>query len=239
MTTQLIREVMREFIQANIDPTEAHWFDATGCFADKTYVKQDALLTMRPPFEKCVVCFEGKSTNHERMRMHMITAGTDTEEGIFLAVWRYAPNTRPIESPMMVYMVDGVVKYAPVDADENIDERHASMILGFVSAWLASLSRRTESYVPSVQQTFTNRRKIAQGKPPTYEWRTVIVEPTQAKQPHRGGTHASPRLHDRRGHLRRLRSGKNVWVRDCKVGDPSKGIVFHDYKIEASNDNAA
>ena len=27
-------------------------------------------------------------------------------------------------------------------------------------------------------------------------------------------------------------SGKRVWVRDCKVGDPSRGLVFKDYKIK-------
>lgn len=63
--------------------------------------------------------------------------------------------------------------------------------------------------------------------------RTVIIEPSQAKAHPTGGTHASPRLHDRRGHLRRLRGGKNVWVRPCKVGDASLGAVFHDYEVAA------
>ena len=105
------------------------------------------------------------------------------------------------------------------------------MILGFVSAWYESLSRRSEAYVPSVAQTFTNRRKIAQGKIPAYDWRTVIIEPIAPRQEAKGGTHASPRQHDRRGHLRRLRSGKNVWVKPHKVGDPSLGVIFHDYQI--------
>jgi hypothetical protein len=30
-----------------------------------------------------------------------------------------------------------------------------------------------------------------------------------------------------------LKSGKSVWVRSCKVGDPTKGIVFKDYQIKA------
>jgi len=44
-----------------------------------------------------------------------------------------------------------------------------------------------------------------------------------------------PRLHERRGHLRRLKTGKNVWVKSCKVGDASKGAIFHDYAIKEKN----
>lgn len=230
--TPLIRSMVRSVAETGQDPTELQWFDATGCFADREEVQQDPLHTMRPPFEKCMVCWEGKSSNHERMEMHLLTVGADPEEGIVLSVWRAPHGGKPVASPLLVYAVDGgLVKYGPVEENETIDEREAQMVLGFVSAWLGSLSRRAESYVPSVKPTFTNRRKIAQGKAPTYDWRTVVIEPVQAKREHQGGTHASPRLHDRRGHLRRLRSGKNVWVRACKVGDANKGAVFHDYKI--------
>lgn len=43
--------------------------------------------------------------------------------------------------------------------------------------------------------------------------------------------HASPRLHLRRGHIRRLQSGVKVWVTSCLVGDKNKGIVTSEYKI--------
>lgn len=233
--TPLIKSVVRSFSETGEDPTTLQWFDATGCFSNRQEVGQDPLHTMRPPFEKCMVCWEGKSTNHERMEMHMVTVGTDPEEGIVLSVWRKPQGSELVASPLMVYVVDGgVVRYGPVDENEPIDQRQAQMVLGFVSAWLESLSRRAEAYVPVVKPTFTNRRKIAQRKVPTYEWHTVVIEPAQAKRKHHGGTHASPRQHDRRGHLRRLRSGKNVWVSPCKVGDATRGVVFHDYKLGLS-----
>lgn len=40
-----------------------------------------------------------------------------------------------------------------------------------------------------------------------------------------------PRVHLRRGHLRRL-SGKVVWVQPAVVGNPEKGIIQKDYRIE-------
>lgn len=215
------------------DPTEMHWFDASGCFTVEGEKSQDPLLTMRPPFEKCIVCWEGLTRNGKRMEFHAIVTGSDPEEGICVSAWRVPEDSPPVASPMVVYIVeDDLVKYGPANDDEPIDKKDAQTILGFISGWLGSLSRRAESYIPSVKPTFTNRRKIAAGKPPTYEWRTVVIEPVQARREHQGGTHASPRLHDRRGHLRRLRSGKNVWVRECKVGNASKGMVFHDYQIK-------
>jgi len=233
MTTQLIRSTMRYMADAGIDPVELQWFDATGMFQDKTHVGQDPLLECRPPFEKCMVVFQGKTTSGNTMEMFMTVVGTDPEEGIVLSVWRAPAGGRPVASPLLVYAVDGgLVRYGPADSDEQIDEKEAQMILGFVSAWYGSMVGKVESYRPVVRDTFTNRRKIEQGKTPSYDWTTVYIEPVKPRSDDKGGTHASPRLHDRRGHLRRLRSGKNVWVKACKVGDPTKGAVFHDYKIE-------
>lgn len=233
MTTQLVRETMKMVAEQGLDPVEMHWFDATGCFSDGSEETQTPLHNSRPPFQRCMVCWEGKSRSHQRMRMWLLVAGDDPEEGIVLTTWRQPANQPAVSSPVMVYILDdNQIRYGPVDEGVTMDKTEAEMILGFVSAWLESLSRRIEAYVPSVVQTFTNRRKIAQGKVPAYEWRTVMIEPTAPRQDSKGGTHASPRLHDRRGHLRRLRSGKNVWVKAHKVGDATKGIVFHDYQIK-------
>lgn len=232
MTTPLIRSTMRFMFEADIDPTEMHWFDATGMFADKTHVEQNPLQEFKPPFEKCMVVFEGKTTSGKLMQMFMTVVGSDPEEGIVLSVWRASSSHPPVKSPVLVYAVDdGLVRYGAVDEAEHIDEKEAQMVLGFVSAWYTSLAKTAEAFVPYAKPTFTNRRKISEGKAPSYDWRTVIIEPSQSERPHQGGTHASPRLHDRRGHLRRLKSGKNVWVKPCKVGDATKGSVFHDYEV--------
>jgi len=161
MTTQLIRSTMRYMSDAGVDPTELQWFDATGCFQDKTHVGQDPLLECRPPFEKCMVVFQGKTTSGRTMEMFMTVVGTDPEEGIVLSVWRAPGGGRPVASPLMVYAVDGgLVRYGPVDSEEQIDENEAHMILGFVSAWYGSMSVKVESYRPVARDTFTNRRKI-------------------------------------------------------------------------------
>jgi hypothetical protein len=229
MTTPLIRSTM----QLVDDPTEMHWFDMTGAFPSRATVEQNPLHISRPPFDKCMVVYSGLASSGKPVEMFMLTAGDDPEEGIVLNVWRTSPGQKPVRLPSFVYVVDGgFVRYGPVDENETVKEADAQTVLGFVSAWYSALSKTCTGYVPFVKPTFTNQRKIAQGKIPAYDWHTVVVKPAQAKAEPQGGTHAPPRLHDRRGHLRRLRSGKNVWVRPCKVGDPSIGAVFKDYEVQ-------
>ena len=84
-----------------------------------------------------------------------------------------------------------------------------------------------------------NAQKIARGNRPKFEWVSNAIEPrttAPALVLHRGGTHASPKPHERRAHFRRLKSGKSVLVRSTvinkdKMGD--RGFVFHDYELKA------
>lgn len=235
MTTQLVRDTIKVATEHGTDPTEIYWFDATGCLKEETEFSQDHLHLNRPPFQKCMVCWQGTSDTHGLMTAWLYLSGDDPEEGIIVRVWRKPPGSKfaLANIPIVYFVQDGLVHYKALNEKEVIKQEDAEMILGFIGAWYESMSRRVDAYIPSVQKTFTNRRKIAQGKVPIYEWRTVTIEPTKPRQESQGGTHASPRQHDRRGHLRRLASGKTVWVRHCKVGHPNKGVIYHDYKVAA------
>lgn len=235
MTTTLVRSVMKSVIESGADPTEMQWFDISG--ADLfSGIKIDNLATHRPPFEKNLVLWSGRTTNHEHYEMMMLASGGDPEEGIVLDLSKGQPGKYTTFPPMVYVIEDGRIKYGPVEEGEDLPRDVAEVMLGVMSKWLESMDTGCESYRPVIADTFTNRRKIAAGKTPTYDWRTVKIGPKTARGESKGGTHASPRLHDRRGHIRRLSSGKNVWVKACKVGDASLGTVFHDYQIEVKND---
>jgi len=161
----------------------------------------------------------------------MLASGGDPEEGIVLDLSKGQPGKYTTFPPMVYLIEDGQIKYGPVDESDDLPRDVAEIMLATMSKWLESMDTGCESYRPEVKQTFTNRRKIAEGKLPTYDWHTVIIQPAKPRSEIQGGTHASPRLHDRRGHIRRLKSGKNVWVKAHKVGDASKGYVFHDYQV--------
>lgn len=231
MTTQLVRDIMKAVIASGFDPTEVQWFDVSKAYAGSNSVDIQYLATHRPPFEKNLVVYGGSSQNHPYYEVMMFISGTDPEEGIVVDISKGAPGSFNTFPPIVYVVDDGQIRYGPADENHNVPQDVAELMLSLVAMWFASMDTGCNSYKPSVAQTFTNRRKIAQGKLPSYDWTTVVVTAMPPKGESKGGTHASPRLHDRRGHLRRLRSGKNVWVKPHKVGDAKLGTIFHDYQI--------
>ena len=234
MTTQLVRDSMKLMADAGIDIVDIKWFDLSGGFTDQQRADLDPVMTHRPPFDKCFVVWKGKTKTHASYEVLMLVAGNDPEDGITVSMWKGPTGTRLRPIPAMFYFIEGdQIRYGAVNDDEPVDKELAELMLAQVGVWYGLMDRRIEAYVPTMRDTFTNRRKMQQGKAPTFDWTTVYIEPAKPRSDSKGGTHASPRLHDRRGHLRRLTTGKNVWVKACKVGDASKGAIFHDYKIEA------
>lgn len=235
MTTQLVRDSMKLMADAGIDIVDIKWFDLSGGFTDQQRADLDPVMTHRPPFDKCFVVWKGKTKTHASYEVLMLVAGNDPEDGITVSMWKGPTGTRLRPIPAMFYFIEGdQIRYGAVNDDESVDKELAELMLAQVGVWYGLMDRRIEAYIPTMRDTFTNRRKIQQGKAPTFGWTTVYIEPAKQRSDSKGGTHASPRLHDRRGHLRRLTTGKNVWVKACKVGDASKGAIFHDYKIEAA-----
>lgn len=86
-----------------------------------------------------------------------------------------------------------------------------------------------QAVVPAPERLNKKRRKA--GKRPLDTYR--ILELASSSVMNKGeahGTHASPRQHFRRGHIRHLPGG-NVWVNSCVVGSANKGIARKDYAV--------
>lgn len=100
-----------------------------------------------------------------------------------------------------------------------------------INTFLRSLDRQLirEVYTPIPSKNHAKR--IRQGKKPLFDWHTVTIEPPKPKAEAQGGTHASPRLHDVRGHWVK-RGDKRYWRKAHQRGDASLGVVFHDYKLK-------
>ena len=78
-----------------------------------------------------------------------------------------------------------------------------------------------------------NAQRIKSYKLPIYETKFLTIKTSEGKAEGKSGflgSHASPRQHLRRGHIRRLESG-NIWVNSCVVGDSSKGVIDKQYKV--------
>jgi len=82
-----------------------------------------------------------------------------------------------------------------------------------------------------------NKKRKRKGKTPLFRYHVLQIGKTGRETNDIGGTHASPRMHLRRGHIRRLQSGKTTWVRPSMVNPTSKeGVVMKDYRVSPDRD---
>ncbi len=85
-----------------------------------------------------------------------------------------------------------------------------------------------------------NRKRARNGKPPLYEYRILVVHQgrsgdTAGERPGITGR-LSPRMHFRRGHIRRLgenRAKPFVWVSPTTVGSRDQGVIDKTYDCRA------
>lgn len=182
------------------------------------------------PFERVAIC--GRDKFGDRFLVLCDHADDNT---FLVAAWSLL-STHYTKTPMFAAVVDpdvGGVHIAQVDGESEVTTDIAAPIMGIICEFLSGVN--PTGYAPTIKSSYINRTRAKKGKPPLhYTWKTVTIEPPKQKTEWMGGTHASPRKHQRRGHWRNHPSGKRVWVRDCWVGDASMGAVMKDYKIMAA-----
>ena len=98
--------------------------------------------------------------------------------------------------------------------------------------FLEAMSCKNVEAVTYQKASPKNAQRIKSHKAPIYETKilSLVMPQKVAKGEKLFGTHASPRQHLRRGHIRRLDTG-NIWVNACVVGDASNGIINKQYKV--------
>lgn len=89
------------------------------------------------------------------------------------------------------------------------------------------VTRRTVSTPKSLKPTLAGRRL-------GYEYHVLAIDPEYVAESvsSGSGSHASPRFHLRRAHLRHLSSGKVTFVRQAQVGNPLLGTIVKDYTVK-------
>lgn len=212
----------------------------------------DFLMEPRLPFDKCAICgidWYGKkflisaSQSKRKSLQHIPNFNLPPEnsygdEQIItgLVSWQETAGGY-IKTPLFLMMFDkqgcGI---ASVEGQKEITKEIAAPIIAIVKEFILSANPTGYRAEPR-KNSITNKRRASKGRSPLiYDWHTVLIEPPEAKSDSCGGTHAGPRLHDRRGHWRTCPSGKRTWVRSCKVGDASRGTIFKDYQISRPED---
>lgn len=215
--------LIKSFIQHTNDPTHAAWFDV-GQLAQFRERALDAEKLMQTPFDRCAICGTDAEGDAFVLFVHR-SDGSLTISGIT----RTRHHGNVVLDPFAVVRMQG----ESLGLHRAKDAQQARVAVVIVADWLDMLDTSgANAYQPTVKLHPANQSRITKGKPPLFfSWKTVVVAPRKPSSPLQGGTHASPRAHDRRGHWRLHPSGKRVWVKSCRVGDAGLGAVFKDYKL--------
>lgn len=101
---------------------------------------------------------------------------------------------------------------------------HASA-QSFLSALNCS-NVRQQAHAPDAK---LQKARAKRGKAPLFSYWTLQLNGRSLRGEDQGGTHASPRVHLRRGHPRQHAPGKWTWVQPHAVGNKARGVVHKDY----------
>ena len=209
------------------EPETAMWFDVGQMQPIPELLRISNDVLMHLPFKRTGVA--GFDTKGREFTFWM----TEGENSITIS--GCTMNPPKYFEPFAWIMIGDEIKY--YNNKKEVNKESIMPFLRMAVAILLKLSVGPQGYLGTPQKTYINAKRKAKGKPAlTFDWHTVTIEPSKPKNDPQGGTHASPRRHQARGHWRTYKSGKKGWVKECWKGDASKGTVFKDYKLKENND---
>jgi hypothetical protein len=113
-------------------------------------------------------------------------------------------------------------------------EKEVTALVSYLNAFFYLMRSKGEVVTYRATPKSNNKKRVKRGQKPVFRWHTVALKSTiREKDEHKGGTHASPCLHERCGHWRHYKkSGKRVWIKPTMVGSIENGRVAHMYTFE-------
>jgi hypothetical protein len=225
--TPLVKELSGRWPQAELYA----WFDIGNLSGERRTITVDATELVHLPFERTMLC--GREMTGEKFALSMVDRG-DRISVIGIVQSASTPSGYTAFGAFNYRATDqGLVLMKSHKDDEEPDKQDCMNVLAIIDSAFSKINAGTTAYRATAKPNSpTNQRRAKQGRPPLiYDWHTVALPARSARSGGLGGTHASPRWHERRGHWRTTPAGKRVFVRQCWVGDASKGTIFKDYKV--------
>lgn len=204
------------------------WFDIGKLPTEEVRFLVDGETLTHIPFHKVIVCCID-SDNDKCMLTLIGGNGSVAAAGYVLSLTSY----KRVNAFAYIDTLEGLRLLPEREGDTPLRREECYSVLCTIKHFLDLLGQKAvEAHQPRSKRSLINDKRKAKGKSPLlYDWHTVIIEPPKPSQEYQGGTHASPRRHQARGHWRTYKSGKRGWVAECWKGNASKGTVFKDYEL--------
>jgi len=223
--------LIREMVGYTPEAETFMWFDLGKLPTEEVRFLVDGEILTHIPFHKVIVCCID-SDGDKCMSTLIGGNGSVAAVGFVLSPDSY----RTINAFGYMDTPEGLRLLPVKEGDAPPSREQCYSVLCTIKHFLDLLSQKAvEAHQPKPKRSLINDKRKVKGKfPSMFDWHTVVLQPAESKGAALVGHHASPRQHERRGHWRKHPSGRQVWVKSCKVGDASKGVIFKDYKVKDS-----
>ena len=185
----------------------------------------------RAPFQSTLLQFELPSNPNAS---HAIVLWQDQSDGsvqIIAAQRLMNKEWRSISPTTITRNADGSFHYERIGYDDSATQFvmmcHAQAMNLFYILGCSNVDT-ADNPAPAA----LNKKRARTGKFPilTHKTLVIVADAKRHEKANCGGTHTSPRVHLRRGHIRRVGESRRVWVQPCVVGS-KHGVVTKDYKV--------
>ncbi len=225
--------------------TGCEFFDC-GDPDDFTIAGGDLWRLARPPFPNTVVQFDFEHDGHQFPVLIFVMQAGEEKFIVFEGVrdahgeWWTSGQFLWSRTPSGGWGIRGDGHFNLLgDSFGEHGHRQRDMVGRAVSiAWsvfavMACSNVRAQEHHPAES---LNKKRMKAGKLPLVSYKTLaIVAPNdRGERIISGGSHASPRVHLRRGHIRRIGDSRTIWVQACVVGS-KHGMVIKDYRVRPAH----
>lgn len=204
-----------------------------GDFFDIPPTKPDQWSVLKPPFPVTVLEFIYQSEVARKRCLTLCVESVEVDGFYVIPAERDFGGSWATGEPVLGWRdVDGALQAEISGGAQPNDQQ---LVRWYVAASVFNLLQCVNvRTVDNPAPVKLNAKRKARGKLPLYSFKTLhlAVPNLRSEGLVLGGTHASPRLHLRRGHVRHLGEGRRVWVQACVVGS-GPGVVEKDYRLLA------
>lgn len=184
-----------------------------------------------------------ESCGHIGILMQDASGGDQNDQARFMVFHRYDRK----------WYIIGVCHFKKVKSDVFISRRLLDRVVDVeflkdVERWLFKfLSALNCCNIKSIEEKAPiklNKKRSSNGKKPLFSTWTLKIDLDHKATKSTSGSlskseRANPRVHLRRGHIRRYGSGLWIWVRACVVGNKNKGLIHKDYCVRKQTQREA
>lgn len=222
-----------------LDSTSMDWMRQSVAFDMGILSEIDDSLSVihdlvRLPYPVCWFEASGDPREWQSVFRYGVLATSLADQSILLECYirapdRFATHKRWLMEGSYSYKGGAIETFLPAKEVPIDDCTPVRMVLKFLSALNCTNVRRVEHIPPPKLQKARTKR----GKVPLFSYWTLELDlgVSSTQSAPLGGTHASPRVHLRRGHPRQYAPGQWTWVQPHAVGNKSLGMVHKDYAV--------